>query len=95
MLYRAYKGWVGQPEVAKAISEGGAGCDPPGRPLFLQIILLGLLCASTAGCATCQRHPALCAFGSVVVAGSVAAIAEQHHHGALLNCHETFQCETK
>jgi hypothetical protein len=35
-----------------------------------------LLALALAGCATCQEHPAFCAVGAAVVAGSIAATIE-------------------
>jgi len=43
--------------------------------------VLPALCAILAmtGCATCDRHPALCGVAIAVVAGSVAACMVSHH----------------
>jgi hypothetical protein len=59
-----------------------------------------LLCVLTQGCEMCREHPVYCAVGGAILVGSAVAIAEQHSdHRApapvALNCHETFQCETR
>jgi len=40
------------------------------------LLLLSLL---LSGCATCERHPYVCAAGTAIIAGSIAA-SVQHHH---------------
>jgi hypothetical protein len=41
--------------------------------LIAALLLLG-------GCATCREHPVACTVAGAIVAGSVAATIEQHHH---------------
>lgn len=49
-------------------------------------ICLMVLALVLGGCATCNRHPVVCAAGAVFVTGAVlAATAHQHNPGALHN----------
>lgn len=58
----------------------------------MKSIALALL---LSGCATCQNHPYVCAAGTAIVVGSIAA-SVQHHHDQTqsTNCHELGQCHT-
>lgn len=48
------------------------------KRLIAGLVILGYTVA-ISGCATCQQHPVYCAVGTAIVAGSIVAIAEQHH----------------
>jgi hypothetical protein len=39
-----------------------------------------VIVVTLSGCATCQEHPAFCAVGAAVVAGSIAATIEVNRH---------------
>ncbi len=43
--------------------------------------LAALLCLFLSACATCERHPAVCAVAATVIVGTAIAVAEARHGG--------------
>jgi hypothetical protein len=42
--------------------------------------LAAALLLSLSGCTTLKQHPVLTAIGTAIIVGSIAALAQQHHH---------------
>ena len=42
-------------------------------------VIAPVICLSLSACATCERHPVICATAAAVIVGSAVAIAEAHH----------------